>query len=109
MSKRGRPQKSMEPQDVSRRKETGTRILKWRKKMGWTQEYMAEQMEKSVAAVRRYEKGEVDLHENAAKKLELLDGCGQRPLQRYHSYCEHGQRHRLVGSGWLWFPCRQGL
>lgn len=74
MSKRGRPKKSMEPQDVSRRKETGTRILKWRKKMGWTQEYMAEQMEKSVAAVRRYEKGEVDLHENAAKKLEFLSG-----------------------------------
>ena len=74
MSKRGRPQKSMERQDVFRRKESGERIQQWRKKMGWTQEYMAERVRKSVAAVRRYEKGEVDLHENVAKKLECLSG-----------------------------------
>ena len=74
MTGRGRPVKSMEPSDVSKRKRSGEKIAKLRKDKGWTQSDMAIELDRSVATIRRYERGEVDLPEDVARKLENITG-----------------------------------
>ena len=74
MTSRGRPAKSMEPSDVSKRKRSGEKISKLRKDKGWTQHDMSTLLDRSIATIRRYEHGEVDLPEEVAKKLENITG-----------------------------------
>ena len=92
MNKRGRPPKNSDPSAVSKRKLSGERIAQLRKNKGWTQEYMASKVDRSIATVRRYENGEVDVHESVARNLEHLTGIfwrywtGETTCTEYSAY-----------------------
>ena len=98
MTNRGRPAKSMEPSDVSKRKRSGEKISKLRKDKGWTQHDMSALLDRSIATIRRYEQGEVDLHESVAKKLEAMTGIfwrywtGETECTSLYTYLDERER-----------------
>ena len=74
MENRGRPKKEIYPADIERRKESGQRIVQLRQKNGWTQDYLAEKLERAPISIGRYERGEQDIPERTARRIEDMTG-----------------------------------
>lgn len=74
MENRGRPRKETNSADIERRKEAGRRIVQLRHENGWTQEELAEKVERAPISIGRYERGELDIPERTARQIEGMTG-----------------------------------
>ena len=74
MENRGRPRKETNPADIERRKEAGRRIVQLRHENRWTQDELAEKVERAPISIGRYERGELDIPERTARRIEGMTG-----------------------------------
>ena len=74
MENRGRPRKETNPADIERRKEAGRRIVQLRHENRWTQDELAEKVERAPISIGRYERGELDSPERTARRIEGMTG-----------------------------------
>ena len=74
MENRGRPRKETNPADMERRKEAGRRIVQLRHENRWTQDELAEKVERAPISIGRYERGELDIPERTARRIEGMTG-----------------------------------
>ena len=74
MENRGRPRKETNPADIERRKEAGRRIVQLRHENRWTQDELAEKVERAPISIGRYERGEQDIPERTARQIEGMTG-----------------------------------
>ena len=92
MSNKGRPQKDKTPKAVKARKKAGERFRELRKANCWTQKELAEKLDRSEQAIRRYEKGTVDIPRDVSARFAELTGVNAEYLfsthdfQRYDEY-----------------------
>lgn len=74
MAKVGRPKKEDTPAEVERRLKAGKRMVDFRRERGWTQENLAEKLEKTALTIGRYERGKIGVKASVAKWLERETG-----------------------------------